>query len=243
MVTRRRAGKKGAAMKRASAPVIDKQKLRDRLRVIGDEYVFYILDDVIELLSPTQLADIVRDYIDLKQIAPDVEEKPGRSTLIADVRAFEEKSRRGEYHEDFNVNSRNFMEQSPGTRSFIADCLRLLDRIVKASSKGEPAEVRACFELIFGLLKTINTGDDTIVFFADEGGAWQVGVDWDVVLPAWFACLAKTAAPDEYAACVVDVVDEFEDHDRVKHFAVAKKLGGDDRRRALGAAIKAAPRR
>jgi hypothetical protein len=30
--------------------------------------------------------------------------------------------------------------------------------------------------------------DDAIdvIFFADEGGSWQVGVDWERVLPPWF---------------------------------------------------------
>ena len=38
-----------------------------------------------------------------------------------------------------------------------------------------------------------------MVFFADEGGSWQVGVDWKSVLPADFRCLAETAGPEEFA--------------------------------------------
>lgn len=135
------------------------------------------------------------------------------------------------------------MELSPGTRSFIADFNRLLERCVKASTTGDPIELRTCFGLMFGLLRSLNTGDDEIVFFADEGGDWQVGVDWAAVLPAWFKCLAKASLPDEYARLVVEVVDEFEDYARAKHFATAKKLGSDDHRRALSALIKATPTR
>jgi hypothetical protein len=229
--------------KRATTPLINHDKLRDRLRIIGDEYVFSILDDVIDAVPAPKLAKIVAQYIDLKQIAPDVESKRGKSTLAADVRAFNEKSRRGAYYEAFRVDSRNFMEKSPGTRAFIADCRRLLDRLVNASNRGDRhrdrAELRASFELMFELLRALNTGDDEMLFFADEGGAWQVGVPWDDLFPAWFTCLARTATPDEYARLVVDVVDEFKLYNRPQHLAVAKRLGNADQARALAALIKA----
>lgn len=226
--------------KHPAPPVIDKGKLRDRLRIIGDERVFYLLDDMLEVLSPKQLAKIVAQYIDLKQIAPDVESRRGKSTLVADVRAFEEKSRRGAYYEDFRVNSRNYTEKSRGTRSFIADCNRLLERCVRATAKkGDVGEICTCFELIFDLLSSLDEGNDDIVFFADEAGSWQVGVDWDAALHAWIACLTKSARPDDYARRLVEVVDTFEHHDRRKHFAVARKLGDEHQRRALAAAIKA----
>ena len=61
--------------------------------------------------------------------------------------------------------------------------------------RGEPAEVREAFETLFGLLCHIDKVPDDVVFFADEAGSWQVGVDWDKVLPAGFTCLAKTAEP------------------------------------------------
>jgi hypothetical protein len=44
---------------------------------------------------------------------------------------------------------------------------------------------------------------DEVIFFADEAGSWQVGVDWRTVFPAYFAayfgCLAEAAAADEFA--------------------------------------------
>src|SRR5262249_24272214 len=41
----------------------------------------------------------------------------------------------------------------------------------------------------FGL---IDEGHDDIVFFADEGGSWQVGIYWRKVFPPWFRCLSNS---------------------------------------------------
>jgi hypothetical protein len=54
-----------------SVPVIDRAKLRDVLRTIGDEYVFYMLDEAIDLLSPDKLARLVGHYIQLERLRPD----------------------------------------------------------------------------------------------------------------------------------------------------------------------------
>ncbi len=102
--------------------------------------------------------------------------KPVR--VIDKVKAFEEASRRGEYYESFNVNSKNFMDKSEGTEEWIAECERLLEDLLGISCDGDPAEAREAFELLFGLLRRIDEGEDDIIFFADEAGSWQVGVDW-----------------------------------------------------------------
>jgi hypothetical protein len=60
-----------------------------------------------------------------------------------------------------------------------------------------------------------------------------VGVDWAKVLPAWFACLSRTAEPDEYARRVVEVVDEFDEHDRGKQLSMARRIGTPSQRKAL----------
>ncbi len=55
------------------------------------------------------------------------------------------------------------------------------------------------FEILFGLLDSLEDGTGEGIFFAEEGGSWMVGVDWKKVLPAWFRVLAATAAPAEFA--------------------------------------------
>jgi hypothetical protein len=101
-------------------------------------------------------------------------------------------------------------------------------------------EVRDALERIFGLLRHIDEGHDDVVFFADEGGSWQVGVDWAKVFPCWFACLAATAAPDEYARQVLAAVEEFERFHRDKHLATARRIATPEQRNALQAATRSA---
>jgi hypothetical protein len=78
------------------------------------------------------------------------------------------------------------MEKSPGTRAWIAECRRLLDRCVAQAKKGDPSQVRKAFEIILGLLDHVDECLDDVIFFADDGGSCQVGIDWENVLPAWF---------------------------------------------------------
>ena len=72
-----------------------------------------------------------------------------------------------------------------------------------------------------------------MIFFADEGGSWQVGVQWAKVLPAWFACLARTADPDLYARRVIEVIDEFDRPSRWQRVSEAERVGTPEQRRAL----------
>ena len=92
----------------------------------------------IDLLPPANLAKLVSGYLDVKQLRPD---GPGKKNLLAEVRAFDTASRAGKYYESFNVNSKNFMDKSTGTRAFIADCNRLLERCVAQTSKGDATKL------------------------------------------------------------------------------------------------------
>jgi hypothetical protein len=237
MAKRRSQKPDSTSTRSASASAIDRDKLRAAVRRLGDEYVFYMLDDAIDLLPPAKLAKLVSGYLDVKQLRPDA---PGKKNLLADVRAFDAASRSGKYYESFNVNSKNFMDKSTGTRAFIADCNRLLDRCVTQASKGDADEIREAIEIILGLLRYIDECNDDVIFFADEAGSWQVGVDWAKVLPALFSCLSRTTEPEDYARRVVDVVDEFDRHDRGKHMAAARRLGNASQRKALRVATGSA---
>jgi len=199
-----------------------------------------MLDDAIELLPPAKLAKLVRPYLDVKQLRPDA---PGNNSLLAEIGAFDTASRAGTYYESFNVNSKNFMDKSTGTRAFIADCNRLLDRCVAQASRSDPAELREAIDIILGLLRYIDECHDDVIFFADEGGSWQVGVDWAKLLPAWFACLSRTSEPDEHARRVVEVVDEFDESDRGRHLSAARRIATPSQRKALQNAARAAARR
>ncbi|MEW6751818.1 MAG: hypothetical protein AB1505_12700 [Candidatus Latescibacterota bacterium] len=83
------------------------------------------------------------------------------------------------------MNSKNFMNKSAGTEAFIAEFDRLAGKCVRAAAKGPRAPVRQALELLLALLRRIDEDPDRVVFFADEAGSWQVGVNWREVLPAY----------------------------------------------------------
>ncbi|HXN31268.1 MAG TPA: hypothetical protein VN894_05375, partial [Polyangiaceae bacterium] len=161
-----------AAIERsASPPEIDRDKLRDALRIIGDEYVFYMLDEAIDLLPPDKLAKLVGQYIELERLRPDAGASATQRSLLEEVKAFDIASRAKKYFVSFHVNSKNCMESPTGTRAFIAECRRQLHRCIAHASKGAAAETREAFDTIFALLRHIDEGNDDVVFFADEGGS------------------------------------------------------------------------
>lgn len=218
---------------------IDRDKLRVALRRLKRDPLLAMQDLAIEAIPPDRLADMFKHYVQIESLRPDV---PGGGNLLAAVKKFDAASRRGEYYEDFAVNSKNFMDRSRGTESWMEECNRFLRRAVGEADAGAHAEARASFAILFALLEHINHGEDDIIFFADEGGAWQVGVEWDVVLPAWFACLAATAPPEEFAHEAVWVVDAFERNVRDKHLKAARAAANPAQRKALQAEA-AGPRR
>jgi hypothetical protein len=209
---------------------IDLDKLRVAIQGLSDEQVRYILEEAIDMLSQAKLIKLVKPFVDPAQLRPD--NRAGGS-LLADVKAFREASLAGEYYETFNVNSKNYREKSRGTRTWIAECERLFGRCVAAVGKTEPAEICQAFDILFVLLDRLDEGDDDIIFFADEGGSWEVGVDWEKVLPAWFACLAATTEPDEYARCVTQAIEKHGSYRREKYLAGARKVATPAQRQAL----------
>ena len=209
---------------------IDRDKLRAAIRKLGDEYVFYMLDEAIDLLPQTKLLKLVKSYIDPSNLYPDDKAK---GNILSDVKAFEKESLAGEYYEDFTVNYKNCMDNSTGTTAWIAECRRLLDRCVAQENKRDHAEVRQAFDIIFGLLDHIDECFDDVIFFADEGGSWQVGVDWEKVLPPWFRVLSATAEPEEYARRISDLLENHYNYGSKNMFAVAYKTATPAQRAAL----------
>jgi len=220
-------------MTMARKPIqIDRDKLRAEARKLGNECVFLMLDDAIELLPLSKLHKIAKKYLDLKRLRPDAE-KATRPSLFTDVELFEKASLAGEYYESFGVSSQNYTQKSAGTSAWIAEYLRLLDRCVVNIKKGNPAEVREAMDVLFGLLNHIDKGHDDVIFFADEGGSWQVGVDWTRVLPAWFKVLSATAEPDEYAERITALLSCHYRYGRDKMLAIARRTATTHQRKAL----------
>jgi hypothetical protein len=211
---------------------IERDKLRAEVRKLGNEYRLFMLDDAIELLPLTKLHKIAKKYLDLERLRPDAE-KASRASLLTDVKRFEKASLAGEYYESVFVNSHNYTQKSAGTSSWIAKFSRLLDRCVIQARRNNPAEVRGAMETLFGLLNRIDNGDDDVIFFADEGGSWQVGVDWDKVLPVWFKALSATAESEEFAKLIVALLSRHYSYGRDKMLAIARRTATSHQRKAL----------
>jgi hypothetical protein len=209
---------------------IDRDKLRAAVRRLGDEYVFYMLDEAIDLMPQAKLLKLAKHYIDPSKLEPDGK---AEGSVLSDVKAFEKASLAGEYYKSFNVNSKNCMEKSTGTGAWIADCHRLLDGCVAQERKGDPAEVRQAFEIIFGLLDRIDECLDDVIFLADEAGSWQVGVDWNKVLPSWFKVLSATAEPAEYVERITILLERHYNFGSGKMLAVARRTATPQQRKAL----------
>jgi hypothetical protein len=184
----------------------------------------------IDPLPQAKLLRLVKRSIDPSRLEPD---GTAKGNLLSDVKAFEKASLAGEYSESFNVNSKNYMEKSTGTRAWIADCHRLLDCCVAQEKKGDPADLRQAFDIIFGLLDHIDECLDDVIFFADEAGSWQVGVDWNKVLPSWFRVLSATAGPEEYAERITALLEHHCNSESEKMLTVALRTATPQQRKAV----------
>ena len=209
---------------------IDRDKLRAAIRREGSDCIFHMLDVAIELLPQSKLRRLITGYINPAELYADGE---GKQDLMAAVQAFHKASLAGRYYQDFAVNSKNCTDASSGTLAWIADCGRLLERCVQCAKTENPATVCQAFELVFSLIDRIDAGDDDILFFADEGGSWALGIDWDKVLPAWFKVISATTDPGEYPQRIEAILKKQYTHDRTKVMAAASRVATPAQRSAL----------
>jgi hypothetical protein len=211
-------------------PAVDLEKLRVALRRMNRGNLLMVAERAIEIVPRAKLRMLVGDMVRLDELA---EGKRGAAPLLDEVRKFHDASLQGEYFESFGVNSKNFMEQSEGTEAFIAEFDRLTGTCVRAAAKGPHAPLREAFDLLFALLRRIDDDPDSVVFFADEAGSWQVGVDWRTVLPAYFRCLAEDTQAEDFAREVDRTISDFADHDRSRHLAAARRVASAEQKAAL----------
>lgn len=209
---------------------LDRQQLRQALGRLDQADLLDFLDEIMALVPDSELRDIGCRYVDLPQGLTS-------ANLLAEVRSFDAASRAGDFYEDFAVNSRNFSELSSGTQCWIDECERLYRRIVAELPKLPPEDTREMLGLIIGLLHEVDDDND-IAFWADEGGSWQVGIDWKELVTYWLKALAATAAPTDYARAVTDAINKFYGEERERYFRLARKHATPEQRRALVARSK-----
>lgn len=161
----------------------DLAKVRAYLRNMSHQHLFAMLDEAVGLLPKAKLDLLVRRHVSPEHMQKEIPTSKSRPTLRAEVSDFVERSRRGDYFESFNVNSKNCTEQSNGTTAWIADCNRLLDRCVaRAKGKGGRSEALEAIESLFDIIDLAASCEIDVVFFADEGGLWSFGIDWSVAI-------------------------------------------------------------
>lgn len=208
---------------------VDREKLRLAIRRLNRGNLLLIAERAIGLVSSSKLRQLLGDIVKLDAVTA----APRASSLLAEVQKFHAASLRGDYYESFMVNSRNFSQTSEGTDAFSADLDRLLAKCVRAAAKGPHAPIREAFDLLFALLRRIDEGSDDVVFFADEGGVWQFGIDWKAVLPACFRSLAATAPAEEFAREVDRTIKDFAEYDRPRFLAAARRVATAEQKAAL----------
>lgn len=197
--------------------IVDLEKLRCSLQSLSRGDLLGIAQRAIELVPDTTLPVLLGDRVQI-DVCVDVAERPG---LLEAVRGFHAASMRGHYYESFPVSAKTCSEQSKGTDAFMAEFDRLVLWCVREADVAPPSEVREAFELLFNLLRHVDECHDDVIFFADEGGSWNVGVPWRTVFPAYFRCLAETATGDEFARTADQAIMDFAEHDRSHLLSVA----------------------
>jgi hypothetical protein len=213
-----------------SRAAVDTEKLRVALRRMNRGRLLIVAERAIEIVPRAKLRQLVGDMVRIEELA---DEKPGSASLLDEVKKFHEASLRHEYYDSFDVNSKNYMEKSKGTEAFLAECGRLIGKCVRAVAKGPHRPLREAFEVLFALLRRIDEDSDSVVFFADEGGSWQVGADWREVLPAYFRCLVEGASGDEFAREVDRSITDFADYDRRHQLTAARRVASTEQKAAL----------
>ena len=220
---------------------IDFKSLRAELRALNRGSLLIIAERSIELLPATQLSALLGDFVQLTAQPAEAGNAP--VSLLDEVRAFYDAAMDGKYYEHVEIGGEGRPQQSRGTDAFIAEFDRLMRNCVRVSEEDiEPAVpdnfwrgVRDCFELLFALLRHIDEGNDDVLAFADDGSSLDVGVNWRVVLPAYFECLAETEAtsPEEFARAVGQVIADFAEHDRARYMDAAYTAANDAQRIAM----------
>ena len=209
---------------------VDIEKLRVALRRMSRSNLLSLANRAIELVPRARLGALIAGMVRLDVL---MEGKRGAVSLVDEVRTFHDACLRRDYYESFDVNSKNYMDTSQGTDAFMAEFERLIEKCIRASAKGPSLPVREAFELLFALLRRLDRDPDSVVFFADEGGSWQVGVDWRAALPAYFRCLANGTPAEHFAQEVDRAIADFADYDRPKHLAAARRVANAEQRVAL----------
>ncbi len=208
---------------------------RSALRRQDRGLLLLLLERALAELPPARVRRLLRGFVPEEALAA----AGAEPELLDEVRGFVDASLRREFYEDPSTASRKTSEKSRGTEAFIAEMDRLEHRCIVASRRGPQASTLASLELLLDLVRRVDADPDGILFCADEGGAWQLGMDWDRFLPAYFRCLASESTPEEFVERVNRAIDDFVHFARPRFIAAAFRVARPDQKAALRSAIEA----
>lgn len=194
------------------------EKVRAELRSLQRGDLLKIAERATVLLPRAELEGLLGDFMKLDV---DVEHESPQVPLIEDVQKFYRESLEGCYFDEIEAKTKHRVELSRGTDAFMAELDRLLRRCTHLSTLEPSTFVCDAFELLFRLLRHIDEGHDDVVFFSDEPGSWQLGIDWPTVLPAYFRCLAESVSAADFASKVDAVIRAFAEHERPRYMNAA----------------------
>jgi hypothetical protein len=204
--------------------------IRSALQGLSRGQLLIIAERAVAVAPSTELNALVGEFVQVPVLTEVDADVP---TLRDEIGNFYVRSMSGEYYESFPISGWNCTQQSMGTDAFIAEFDRLVGKCVDEVGTVPGREVLESFEILFGLLRHIDTGQDDVIFFADEGGSWDVGVHWRTVLPAYFRCLTKSAGAEEFAREVDRAITDFANHDREHYLSEAWRVAAPPRKASL----------
>ena len=211
---------------------IDLKSVRRELRALPRGTLLMIAERAAELLSNAKLKALMAHFFAINEIETASLVPP---SLLDEVRTFHAASLGGQFYEELPIHFNNTTDQSTGSDDFIAEFDRLIRHCIRAAKTAPPLPVRESFELLFDVLRCIDKGNDDIIFFVDDGGTLDVGVDWQTVFPVYFRSVAKTASAHVFAQMVDQVIRDFADFERPTHLQAAHRIANPAQKAVLRA--------
>ena len=98
--------------------------------------------------------------------------------LVDDARSFFDATMVGNYYESVEIINWGRQEQSARTDAFAAEFDRLVRRCAHVADQSDFLAARDGVELLLDSLRHVDKGNDDVLFFADDGGLQNVGVNW-----------------------------------------------------------------
>lgn len=146
--------------------------------------------------------------------------------IKSDVKAFYDAVYGQKYYDSFNVNSKNYRQQSPGTKRFFSELEKLMNRCIRAATRKPGDDVRQALDMLFQILRQLDNDAYDIVFIADEPGSEIVYVDWPAAIAAYAKCLGHEVSNDEFIETINRLIEDFADYQREDVVtALRKELG------------------